>query len=374
MAAPQQQGGGTDHSSGILWTVAACFGAIGLIWYAFKDYIVNGYLYVKLHELYFLEWLGLSQLDELQTKILQALSHPKVAEFKVVADLGGQVGEYFRIGFVVLFLILAVIVYWGNSTRSFKRIYNMDSLAKLEKENWPQISPVMDLNLIKTNIDTGPWSMAMTPMQFCKRNKLLEEVRRSRHEGMTRKERERIDVLLKRGEANKLFALQLGALWKGTEVLPPHIKGLFAVFAARINADSSEAARLLAQFSVSPIKKLNMNGVDALLKKHENTPLVKKITQSHAYVFSVMASMLEAARSDGVQASADFLWLKVTDRRLWYTLNTVGRQTPFVEVAGIYAHWISEKEAGKKLLVPMVEEASKALEGALKEIVYRPDL
>jgi intracellular multiplication protein IcmP len=51
----------------------------------------------------------------------------------------------------------------------------------------------------------------------------------------------------------------------------------------------------------------------------------------------------------------------------------VGRQTPFAEVAGIFAHWVAEKESGRKLLVPMVDEATRALEVALKEVIYRPD-
>src|SRR4029079_9643029 len=113
---------------------------------------------------------------------------------------------------------------------------------------------------------------------------------------------------------------------------------------------------------------LDYSGVDELLKKHINSKDVQTILKSHAYVMTVMASMLEKARDDGVQASADFLWLKPRDRRLWYMMNTVGRQTPFIEVAGVYAHWIAEKEAGKRILVPMVEEASKALEIALKEV------
>lgn len=108
-------------------------------------------------------------------------------------------------------------------------------------------------------------------------------------------------------------------------------------------------------------------------KKHENTKLVQQIVQSHAYLLTVMAEMLEGARTDGVQAAADFLWLKPVDRRLWYMLNTVGRQTPFVEVAGPFAHWVAEKEMGRRLLVPMVEEATNALEIALKEIIYKPD-
>jgi intracellular multiplication protein IcmP len=65
--------------------------------------------------------------------------------------------------------------------------------------------------------------------------------------------------------------------------------------------------------------------------------------------------------------------LKPYDRRLWYTLNTVGRQTPFPEVAGIFAHWVAERDMGRKLMVPMVEEATTALEVALTEIIYKPD-
>ena len=159
-----------------------------------------------------------------------------------------------------------------------------------------------------------------------------------------------------------------------SKFLPPYARALFAVFAARINADTAEAAKLIAQFAASASGgKIDMRGVDDLLKKHENSKLVKKITTRHAYVLTVMASMLEGAREDGVQASADFLWLKPVDRKLWYILNAVGRQTPFVEVAGIFAHWIAEKEANKRLFVPVVDEATKALESALKEIVYKPD-
>ena len=41
---------------------------------------------------------------------------------------------------------------------------------------------------------------------------------------------------------------------------------------------------------------------------------------------------------------------KTNGSKLWYTLNTVGRQTPFLEVAGIFAHWIAEREAGRRVV------------------------
>ncbi|HLB42389.1 MAG TPA: type IVB secretion system coupling complex protein DotM/IcmP [Gammaproteobacteria bacterium] len=372
MAAPAQQGGQPDNSVGIIWGVVAGLVAIGVLWYSFKDSIMSMYLILKLYEINFLSYFS-SRFDDLRVTTLAALADTSKLNFSDLIAIGDRVGDWLRIPFVIILFLLAFVVYLSNSARTFRHNYTMEELAKLEANNWPQISPTVGLGLLKKDIDSGPWAMAMPPMQFCKKNKLLEEVRPQKREGISRKEWDKVQVVLKRGEANKIFALQLGQLWKGVDKLAPHIKALFAVFAARINADSQEAAKLIRQLNESCTTKLNVSGVDTLLKKHINTKLIQHIIQSHAYVLTVMAAMLESARDDGVQASADFLWLKPLDRRLWYTLNMVGRQTPFVEVAGVFAHWIAEKEAGRKLIVPTVEEATKALEIALSEVVYRPD-
>lgn len=368
------QGNQADNSTGILWGIAAIFLFLFMIWVAFQKYIKTSFLFIKLYEVKFLLAIfPTAYLEKLYSIILYAMANPDQVKFNDLWLIGGGVGTWLSIPLAVLMFALAIIVYFANNVRVFKRIYSMKELARLEKVNWPQISPVVGLDLIKTDVDSGPWAMAMSPMQYCKRYRLLEEVRVQRQEGMTRKDWDRVDAILKRGQANKLFALQLGPLWRDVNALPPHAKALFAVFAARIAADSETAAKLLKQLSVSAGSKLDLTGVDGLIKKHIGHKQVQEIINSHAYVLTVMASMLQGARDDGVQASADFLWLKPVDRKLWYTLNTVGRQTPFVEVGGVFAHWVAEKEAGRKLIVPMIEEATKALEIALKEVVYRPD-
>lgn len=371
---PQPQGGQQDNSMSMLWWIAAIFAVIGLIWYTFKKYLILFYLTIKLYEVDFLRLFLGSRVDDLHTALTYAIQHVSQLAFKDILMLGHAVGMYVKYPIAMLLILLAVLVYFGNTARVFRRIYNMRSMIKLEKTNWPQITPIADIDVLKMDLDKGPWAMAMQPMQFCKRFGLLQEVRPERREGMTKKEWDKIEVVLKRGETNRLFALQLGRQWQGTKALPPHVRALFAVFAARINSDSQDAAKMLAQFAMSSRRgKIDTRGVDDLLKKHENSKLVQKVTGSHAYVYTVMAAMLEAAREDGVQASADFIWLKPMDRRMWYTLNTVGRQTPFVEVAGIFAHWVAEKEAGRKLIVPMIDEATKALEIALKEVIYKRD-
>ena len=110
-----------------------------------------------------------------------------------------------------------------------------------------------------------------------------------------------------------------------------------------------------------------------LLKKHKDAKLIKKLESRHAYVSTVMAALLELARTDGVLATADFLWLKTIDRQLWYILNNVGRRAAYPEVAGAIAHWRIESRMQRKLITPMIEEAVKALKLAIAEIIYPQD-
>lgn len=380
MPAPQQGGGGQgDNSYDMLWIIVAAFAAIGIIWFVFKVQLISFFLTIKILELDLLNYIANltnhpNYFEPLRQALISARANAANLTFTALLAAGSSVGVWLRIPLVIMLCVMAVIVYTSNSVRIYKRTYSMRDFIKLESKNWPQITPIVNLDLIKTDIETGPWAMALTPLQFCKKYNLLDEIRPQRREGMSRKDWDKIEVVLKRGEANKLFTLQLGQLWGGVDKLPPHTKALFAAFAARVNSDSAGAAKLLAQMSASSLnKEIDYAGVDELLKKHANTKLVQDVVRAHAYVATVMAAMLLAARDDGVQASSDFLWLKPRDRRLWYILNTVGRQTPFIEVAGIFAHWAAEKEAGRRLLVPMVEEATNAVEVALKEVVYRPD-
>src|SRR3990167_8539512 len=234
MAAPQQGGGQSDHSAGILWGIAALFATVAFIWYAFKNQLVSFYLTIKLAELNFIAFIlsalnfDLSNIDQLRNLIQSVKAQSASLTFDNMMIIGSVVGKWLRIPLVVLLFVLAVVVYLGNTARIFKHIYKMLEFAKLEKVNWPQITPVVGLDLIKEDIDKGPWAMAMSPMQFCKAHRLLQEVKPERREGMARKDWDRIDVILRRGEANRMFAMQLGQLWGGVSRLPPYAKALFA--------------------------------------------------------------------------------------------------------------------------------------------------
>jgi len=360
----------SDSSTGLLWIIAAILIFGWGIWYAYRVQLTKAYFALKLYEIKLIGYFT-NRLEDVRQVINSA--DPASLTFDDVMKVGNLVGEYVRIPVVAIILALALVIYFTNSTRSFKRAYNMRELAEAEKKNWPQICPPLGLDLDKQDIDTGPWAMALTPMQFCKRYKLLDEHKPEPKEGLARREWNRVEVTLKRGQATKIFSIQLGPLWQGIDKLPLHARALFAIFAAKYHSDVTATTAMINQLSASSKTKLDFTGIDELCKKYQDSKVVQRIIQSHAYILTVMASMLLAAREDGVMAAADFLWLKPVDRKLWYMLNTVGRQTPFVEVAGPFAHWNAEKLMGRRLLVPMVEEATNALEIALKEIVYHPE-
>ena len=364
-------GGGQqpDNSLGPLWIMLAICIVGGLIWYFLHAYLMLAFLQLKVIEMTIIG-LFTSQLDGV--KAYASTVSPASVTFVQAQYVATSVGKYISIPCVILMVLLAAVIYKSASATGYRRSYNMKELAKAQEDIWPQIKPVAPLNLIKTDIRKGPWAMSLTPMEFCKQKKLIieEEVMPLEDELLRRK---RTIAKLNKGKANALFTLQLGRPWRGVEALPPHLQALFGVFAAKANGDRDTAYAVLAALSNAYNTEKNTITCEnplLLCHKYQHVKAVKLVTSSHAYELTVMASMLELARYDGVLSSSDFLWLKPFDRKAWFVLNGIGRRTPVCEAAGIFAHWLAEKELGKKSVLPMVESATLALELALQEITY----
>ena len=281
-----------------------------------------------------------------------------------VAIVSGQVNGYLAIPSVLLAMLLCTHLVFFKASSRFKEKYSMTSLRSQEKVNWPEIVPVVNTNLIKTDIDKMPWNMSVQPIDFAKKYKILDRAIIDNKPG----------VEVNKGRAYEIFSSQLGRRWSNLKDFKIHELALFAVFAARVAGDDKSAKKLLDQMSISGGSgKVNFAGTYPLLRKHVQHKAVGKAVSPHAYVLTAMSSLLEVARATGVLASAEFLWLKKVDRRLWYMLCSVGRQTPFPEVAGPFAHWIIEKKLRRPLKVPAINEAVIALDAAVKDVLYNPD-
>ncbi len=373
---PAQQGGqGTDENATI-WLAALTIVALVGIWFLAHQWISFFFLKLKLLELQLITPFT-HRYANLHSW-LQQLSFENAADLNLVVlgNIGNQVGTILRYPFAGLLLLCALWLFFGDILAQYRHTYTMNRLAETEQREWPQITPIVPLNLIDVPLDEGPWAMAMNPMHFAKKYKLLSiEKQLPTEEQLSNAIKHKVTI--KRLQAKQVFLMQLGNYWHGVDHLPMHFRALFAMFAAKAHGDATSVISLNNQIAVSASKtnwkNINFNGVDELLKKYFKEKDVQKVITRHAFVYTVMAAMLELARQSGVYASADFLWLKPLDRRLWYILNNVGRKTAFSEVGGIFAHLNAEMMYQRPIYVPMIDEAIDALEIALTEILYKSD-
>ena len=371
----QNQNSGLDLYLVILFVFAVVFG----LWYFQHKWIVWG-----IYKFRYYEGLGILWAMELAQDIVEYFGFklPDVTIFKGLLNYMRDVdpatvrwqdlfstskefGSFFVYPAIGFGVFLSIYMAFFHAVARFLRTYTMGILSDSQSQLWNQYIPVIGKNLVNTDIHKGPWAMALRPLEFSEKHNMVFSERNSDGKTIAR---------LMKGNAHKVFSLQMGPLWTGLDNLPPYILALFAAFCAKAENDDAGARGLLNQISRSSHSgKLDFGGTRELLVKYVKSKKVGRAVGPHAYMLTVMAEMLELARTDGVLATADFLWLKPVDRRLWLMLCSVGRQTPFVEVAGPFAHWKIEKRLRRRLKTPMVNEAVVALESTLTQILYNPE-
>lgn len=365
----------TDHTANFFWLlVLICIGFLGL-WYFEPGWLVKPVFAFRRVELDFFVFLSMGwndianflHLPAMNVHHLVALKNlvisadPKTMHFAEFKGVNSVIGDWMRWPTMFILLVLAVVAYLRHSTMMYRHRYDTEQLKALECENWPQIQPVLSLDLVKEDLEKGPWAMAKLPLDYCKEHQIAS---------LTEKEGKTIWVVDK-GPATRLFTMQLGPLWKDVFNLPVHIKALIVIFIARAQRERHVAKKLLSQIAASAASgKLDFTGVNEQLMQYRNSKVLRWLRPRHAYVRTMMPTLLEIARADGVLATSEFLWLKPVDRKLWYTLNSVGRQTSVIEVSGVFSHWKAEKALGRAMTTPMVKEAVRALDACVNDILY----
>ena len=168
------------NSTGVLWGAAFLIAIIFGIWYAFKLELIQFYVSLKYYELLFLQFFStlpfLPQENLLLDMLdyLEEMHNPYAPNLEIVLYIGKNVGFFMNIFFSIIAFFMTYKLWHKNSVTRFIKTHSMDTLAKQEQRNWTMIAPVIGENLVNIDIKKGPWSMADTPLQFCKKHKLLE--------------------------------------------------------------------------------------------------------------------------------------------------------------------------------------------------------
>jgi len=349
----------------IIYIAGGILLAFGVLAYFFRVEIVRTVLWIKLYELKAIT-LVLPQYRALIDWV-QSVDPGSISLLNIIF-LCRQVGEVIRYPMILIGVISAAVLYFFHSDNTYRAIETMESLSEQMKYNFPASQVISGWDLVNTPLDQGPWAMALTPIEFAKKHKLLY------------RDATNYQVMVDTLKTKLVFRTQLGRIWKGHDELRPHEKAIFGVLAAYINYQRSPAEAALEEISrgVTP-DKLKRNKLDygpalALFSKYKDSSSVSALTQQHGYVLTVLAGMLVEARKTGIVSNSSYLWLKPIDRQLWYVLNNVGRKAVFVETGAVHAHWLVERSLGFAVYQPMVDETLPGLQEAVRSRIIKGEV
>lgn len=350
-----QQGGGKEQGlagdfGAILMGALLIMGGLYFFWMYNHEKVVSLSIMIREPILHLVGFIS-DRADMAASRVGRV--DAEAMDFNAYKNMMSETGSIVRWFYLPLILGAIMYVFFNSFSSRFRKRHSMSSLAQQEKKIWPEISPVVNLDLVAEDPFKGKWAVSMSEREFARQHGLIEA-----------------DGSINREKAARVFSMQMGPIWTGEKNLAPHVRALFAVFCMRIGGDSKGALAALRKIAVGFEKEPfnpDYSWVDEQIAKHGENELVKKAISRHAYVFTVMATLLQLARLDGVLASPMWIWLKPYDRKLFYVLNCVGRYADFVEVSGATAHWKMEKKVGMRVPFPCVEEAVKGLELALKD-------
>jgi intracellular multiplication protein IcmP len=299
-----------------------------------------------------------------------AQSAPGDVTLKDLYGITQAVGMFFRIPGTVLIVVLAGVCAVHAAPSRFKRHFDLDGLIEEQAGGFPVISVFTKrhLKLVAPQPEKVlPADYALTPAEWIARF-VSDQFGRFNEQ-----------------RARAALAAQLGDHWTGPMDAAPAARLLFTVLALHLAERRDDALLLLGDASagVADARHDGENGpdsalslpedlieqVDRFLEKemHSNEKTAAtKIAERHAYTTTALMALLTASRiKAGVMAPAQFVWLKLVDRNLWYALHSLGYEiegigryihpNPRIEALGARDHWAAERIAGRAILKPFLD-------------------
>lgn len=373
------------HDSALGWFIlgGVAFAVFLLFWYYNQYEVKNLYRWIKYGEM----WITAQFVGDDYTVMWNGNEYNFLKMFERVPDiektaLTGEALDFistlamapYKIILMALVFLMGIYIYITGPGTQYRRKMGMDALIKAQSAVFPFIHPFTKFN--PANQPPRPpgspvpaelplFAEALGPEEWLAYNQIPD-----------------VDGKIDEGATYRALARQLGPRWQGPQKLAPDKKILLAAFclkAARKRADSDS---LLGRLSVcwDHEKGLNLKKDPSLIKEAtkilNNRDLsgktLAKVNQ-HAFETPALLRALATAREEGgVLAPSQFLWLRAHNRRLWYPLNNLGRQSYHMEAIGAMAHFKAERMTRRPIPKPKVESAVQSMSGYMTSGKQRP--
>jgi hypothetical protein len=337
-------------------------------------------------------------------KILNLLIHNPQPTASQAQEVRLFLGRSYRYPALILAGLLFLAVWRFDPGIKFRNKHTMESLLKVSSKHFKCLKPIVKCGPITSQENfEGPWAIAESPLRFCLARGLLK--------GDNGQKLAIWDILDKNtalpicppsdyGEflgpyhldtyaLREVLAKQLGPVFRGeVRAMPSSHRSLAAAFLAHFLDDKQTAMAIFDRLSESwepisseppkgalgllrRVKGLDSSPADKFLDRLDRSPTTVKqlaaLVGHHFYQNVWFMALLSLARTKGVLPSSLWIWLKPTDRTLFYALNQVGARVAWAEALGPWSHLAAEKNRGFCLPNPMVESAVEALTKSLAE-------
>jgi intracellular multiplication protein IcmP len=302
--------------------------------------------------------------DMLQAAIAQA-QYVEFGNFVLGLAYGGLFWTPILVSAFVLFAFKA---HWHPVGNAY-RVLDASGLLRVMAENFSYNAPTLKLDLLSKKVPG--WEPVTNPDEFVAEHALMRA-------GELDKDR-----------ARELFIKRLGSrLQKPHDLKRPHERILMSIFAEACWGNRKDAFTWLDKMNWASCNDkgkpdFSDGKLVAFFAPHfDRWAKDKRVLQElsyHAYRDTFLSQLLYSARwkgNKGKLATSFFIWLRPTDRQLFFVLNGEGRDVSWAEGAHAYAQLQAERvarEMGWRMTAPFVASAVEGLESELiKYNVIRP--
>lgn len=311
--------------------------------------------------------------------------------------------------------VLALVIFLGWRLYNYKtdmairygKIYNKTTFAKQESEEWPVIKPLIRKNYFDIPLDDPIEGMRTVPRKWCINKQLLfpfDEKYATGDYGAYVVIAD--DEVLLIDRVKQSLAGQLGRKWTGYENLLRHEKSLFIAFLSHLadiknnndeklmmhiinelaeqfcKAESTQDMKLIysptaeqwAPFLLDTTNEIPCPAPGAwnLEELSKAKTILNMVIAGHAYVRTVLMTLIQLARKNGKLPHNWFRWLKSTDRITWYCICDLGLEEDdmpsSIDAAGVRSHWLWERRTKTALIEPMINQV---IPGLIRELEAR---
>lgn len=305
--------------------------------------------------------------------------------------------------YILIYFLPACILVWASFGRRpdlvFRTKHTLDSLWKSQPiadskfgfldrlVTSRQPTPPIDspptggfgnmIPIFKANEKQGILETALNPEEWLVRERIVPKTQQSQN--LLPFNQEKADSMcakLSLDGINEVFEDNIGCAWRGLEALLNYEKGLVAAQILHYGFNQKTGLGVL-QFLASIFDRTypDYDRFEKVLRNHrkfQNTItetfgskagiILAKEAYQHAWKNTAMVAITRLARKEaGVFPTANFLWLKLLDRTLWYSLNNAGNAVSSIESAGVHAHYRAEIQTNLPLVRKNVFQVSRSL-------------